>query len=64
MSKRFEPSLIGRMALKNRIIRSAFLENMAAPEGLPTDDTLRLYERLARGGIGLIISCTLELSRI
>jgi len=56
MSKLFEPSSIGGMALKNRIVRSAFLENMAAPEGLPTDDTLRLYERLARGGVGLIIT--------
>lgn len=56
MSILFEPSSIGRMTLKNRIIRSAFLENMADPEGLPTDDTLRLYERLARGGVGLIIT--------
>jgi 2,4-dienoyl-CoA reductase-like NADH-dependent reductase (Old Yellow Enzyme family) len=47
---------IGHMSLKNRIVRSAFLENMATPEGLPTDDTLRLYERLARGGAGLIIT--------
>ncbi len=56
MSILFEPSSIGGMALKNRIIRSAFLENMATPEGLPTDDTLKLYERLARGGVGLIIT--------
>lgn len=56
MSILFEPSSIGRMALKNRIVRSAFMENMATPDGLPTDDTLRLYERLARGGVGLIIT--------
>lgn len=56
MSILFEPSSIGRMALKNRIVRSAFMENMAAPEGLPTDDTFRLYERLARGGVGLMIT--------
>ncbi len=52
----FKPGTIGNMSLKNRIVRSAFLENMAAPDGLPTDDTLRLYERLARGGVGLIIT--------
>lgn len=56
MSILFEPSSIGRRALKNRIVRSAFLENVASPDGLPTDDTLRLYERLARGGVGLIIT--------
>lgn len=63
MSILFEPSAIGRMELKNRIIRSAFLENMADPEGLPTDDTLRLYERLARGGVGLMITGMAYVSR-
>lgn len=56
MSILFEPSSIGSMKLKNRLVRSAFMENMATPEGLPTDDTLRLYERLARGGVGLIVT--------
>jgi 2,4-dienoyl-CoA reductase-like NADH-dependent reductase (Old Yellow Enzyme family) len=44
------------MALKNRTIKSATLENMATPEGLPTDETRLFYERLARGGTGLIIT--------
>jgi 2,4-dienoyl-CoA reductase-like NADH-dependent reductase (Old Yellow Enzyme family) len=44
------------MTLKNRIVRSAFLENMATADGLPTEQTLRLYERLARGGVGLMIT--------
>jgi len=56
MSILCEPSSIGKLALKNRIVRSAFIENMATPEGMPTDDTLRLYERLARGGVGLMIT--------
>jgi 2,4-dienoyl-CoA reductase-like NADH-dependent reductase (Old Yellow Enzyme family) len=63
MSILFEPSSIGKLNLKNRIVRSAFLENMAAPDGLPTDDTLRLYERLARGGVGLIITGMAYVSR-
>lgn len=44
------------MALKNRIVKSATLENMATPEGLPAPETRRFYERLARGGAGLIIT--------
>jgi 2,4-dienoyl-CoA reductase-like NADH-dependent reductase (Old Yellow Enzyme family) len=56
MSILFKSGAIGPLSLKNRIVRSAFMENMATPDGLPTDDTLRLYERLARGGVGLIIT--------
>jgi 2,4-dienoyl-CoA reductase-like NADH-dependent reductase (Old Yellow Enzyme family) len=52
------------MALKNRIVRSAFMENMAAPDGLPTDDTLRMYERLARGGVGLSITGMAYVNRV
>jgi 2,4-dienoyl-CoA reductase-like NADH-dependent reductase (Old Yellow Enzyme family) len=44
------------MVLKNRIVKSATLENMATPEGLPTDETRLFYQRLARGGAGLIIT--------
>lgn len=56
MSILFKTGEIGQMSLKNRIVRSAFLENMATSDGLPTEDTLRNYERLARGGVGLIIT--------
>ena len=56
MPNLFAPGTIGHLSLKNRIVRSAFMENMASPGGLPTSDTLRLYERLARGGVGLIIT--------
>jgi len=44
------------MSLKNRVVKSATLENMATAEGMPTDATKRFYERLARGGTGLIIT--------
>lgn len=52
----FTPFTLNGMALKNRIIKSATLENMATLEGLPTDETRLFYERLARGGTGLIIT--------
>ncbi len=54
--KIFTPFNLKGMALKNRIVKSATLENMATPEGMPTEETRRFYERLARGGAGLIIT--------
>lgn len=64
MSILFEPSSIGKLVLKNRIIRSAFIENMATHDGMPTDDTLHLYERLARGGVGLMITGMAYVNRL
>ena len=54
--KLFENAAVGSLVLANRLVKSATLENMATPEGLPTRDTLRFYERLARGGSGLIMT--------
>lgn len=56
MSSPFEPTSLSGMALRNRLVKSATAENMATPEGVPTEDTRRFYERLARGGVGLIIT--------
>jgi len=56
MSLLFEPTPISGMTLRNRIVKAATMENMATPEGLPTDDTLAFYEGLAEGGTGLIIT--------
>ncbi|MBN2298374.1 MAG: NADH:flavin oxidoreductase, partial [Deltaproteobacteria bacterium] len=56
MSALFEPALINKMNLKNRIVKSATIENMATLGGLPTDRTLQFYTRLAKGGTGLIIT--------
>lgn len=52
----FTPYTLKGMLLKNRIIKSAQHENMATPEGLPTDETRKFYQRLAAGGAGLIIT--------
>jgi 2,4-dienoyl-CoA reductase-like NADH-dependent reductase (Old Yellow Enzyme family) len=52
----FTPYTLKGMVLKNRIIKSAQHENMATPEGLPTDATRQFYQRLAAGGAGLIIT--------
>ncbi len=52
----FTPYRLKGLVIKNRIVKSATLENMATPEGLPTDETQQFYVRLARGGAGLIIT--------
>ena len=52
----FEKTAIKSMELKNRFVRSATVERMCDDGGLPSQDLSRLYERLAKGGIGLIIT--------
>jgi 2,4-dienoyl-CoA reductase-like NADH-dependent reductase (Old Yellow Enzyme family) len=53
----FSPISIGRLELKNRLVRSATAECLATePEGWATPALAGLYGDLARGGIGLIIT--------
>jgi 2,4-dienoyl-CoA reductase-like NADH-dependent reductase (Old Yellow Enzyme family) len=52
----FEKNAIKSMELKNRLVRSATVERMGDDKGLPTQDLFHLYERLAKGGVGLIIT--------
>lgn len=52
----FEPIRIKSLHLKNRLVRSATYEGMADSHGLPTENLFKLYGRLARGGVGLIIT--------
>lgn len=43
-------------ALPNRFVRSAMSENLADADNGPSDRLIRLYERLGRGGSGLIVT--------
>lgn len=52
----FEPIRFNRLRLKNRLVRSATHEGMADDDGFPTETLSKLYGRLARGGVGLIIT--------
>ena len=56
MSKVFEPGEINGLKLKNRFVRSATLEGMAAVDGTCTPRLTEYMADLARGGVGLIIS--------
>jgi 2,4-dienoyl-CoA reductase-like NADH-dependent reductase (Old Yellow Enzyme family) len=51
----FEQMAINGMSLKNRLVRSGTWEAMAADDGKVTEPLIAVYQRLARGGVGLII---------
>lgn len=54
--KLFEPFQLGSLTLQNRIVRSATYEKMADEDGFVTEQLVAMYEDLARGGAGLIIT--------
>ena len=56
MSILFEPMVIKGMELKNRFVRSATYDGYADQKGHVTDDQIRFFEDLARGGTGLIVT--------
>ncbi len=56
MSRLFSPVKIGSLELRNRFVRSATFEGMAKGNGRVTDDVIKLYRNLAKGGVGLIIT--------
>ena len=52
----FTPGAIGLLELPNRLVRSATAERMADESGVPQPGLVTLYQDLAAGGIGLIIT--------
>jgi 2,4-dienoyl-CoA reductase-like NADH-dependent reductase (Old Yellow Enzyme family) len=56
MSILFEQSEISKMTLKNRLVRSATWEGMAAEDGACTPRLTELMVQLAEGGVGMIIT--------
>lgn len=52
----FVPKKIGNVTIKNRFVRSATYENAANNDGSIGKEYIKIYERLSRGEIGLIIS--------
>jgi 2,4-dienoyl-CoA reductase-like NADH-dependent reductase (Old Yellow Enzyme family) len=51
----FDTLTINKMELRNRFVRSATMDGLAS-QGIVTDAELSLYQELAKGEIGLIIS--------
>jgi 2,4-dienoyl-CoA reductase-like NADH-dependent reductase (Old Yellow Enzyme family) len=52
----FDKTTIGSIELRNRTVRSATWEGGADEKGSPSDRQTELYEKLAEGGAGLIIT--------
>ncbi len=47
---------IGKLSLKNRLVRAATSETMATEDGLATDELVEFYATLAAGGAGLLMT--------
>lgn len=56
MSILFTPKKIGNTELQNRFVNSATYEGMAKQTGEVTEELIKRYEKLAKGGVGLIIT--------
>ena len=54
----FEPMRIGDMKLRNRFVRSATYDGCTDSKGYVSEKQIRLYEELAIGGVGLIVTGT------
>ncbi len=52
----FQTGTINKLAIKNRIVRSATWEGMCDSDGRPTQRLVNFYQELAEGGVGLIIT--------
>ena len=53
--KLFEPTRIGKMEIKNRIVMPPMGTNMGTPDGHVTEEIVCYYRERAKGGVGLII---------
>lgn len=56
MKSLFDRVQIGKLILQNRFVRSATWERMADERGDPTEELFSVYEALAKGEIGMIIT--------
>ena len=56
MKKLFDPVTLQGLSMKNRLVRSATWEGIAAPDGSITEEAYAIYRELAAGGVGLVIT--------
>jgi 2,4-dienoyl-CoA reductase-like NADH-dependent reductase (Old Yellow Enzyme family) len=63
MSLLFSPLRIGRLELAGRLFKTATSESRASEDGRVREELIDFYARLARGGVPLIITGNLYVSR-
>lgn len=56
-------SLPSGIGFRNRVAKAAMTEGLAGPDGLPNAGHVRLYERWAAGGAGLLITGNVQIDR-
>ena len=56
MKQLFEEISLNHLKAKNRLVRSATWEGIAAPDGSMPDAAYEIYDELAKGGVGTIIT--------
>ena len=56
MKNIFDAVELKNLSLKNRLVRSATWEGLAALDGSISDDTYKIYHELAAGGVRAIIT--------
>ncbi|MBR0510889.1 MAG: NADH:flavin oxidoreductase [Clostridia bacterium] len=56
MKQIFEETKLGDLTLKNRLIRSATWEGIASPDGSLPEEAYAIYNELAAGGVGAVIT--------
>ncbi|MBR6707519.1 MAG: NADH:flavin oxidoreductase [Clostridia bacterium] len=52
----FDPIQLKHLSVKNRLVRSATWEGIASPDGSLPEEAYEIYEELAGGGVGTIIT--------
>lgn len=60
MSHLFDPCSFAGIPLRNKFVRSATMENMATVDRVPSERLLDLYEELACGEVGMIITSSVR----
>ena len=56
MKKIFESAVLGNLSVKNRLVRSATWEGIARQDGGITEEAYKIYDELAKDGVGLVIT--------
>ncbi len=62
LNKVIEPIEISNIVIPNRIVFPAFQTNFATPDGFVTERLMRMYEKISKGGSGLIITGCMAVS--